>query len=112
MELVEELEIIKRTAELAKAGNAKAQNNLGLIFQKGEIISKDSERAFKWFKKSAEQGNSKAQNHLGWLYEHGEGTSKDYQEALKWYTKSAEQGNSNAKYNIDLLFQNVDEESL
>lgn len=43
--------------ELAKHGNAFAQNELGLIYLKGEHVEKDIRLAEQYFRRSAEQGN-------------------------------------------------------
>ena len=48
----------------AQKGNAAAQYNLGVCYQKGLGVSKDMHEAVKWYRKAAEQGDVDAQNVL------------------------------------------------
>ncbi len=50
---------------LAKQGNAKAQHNLGVIYEKSRGIPQDDAEAVKWYRKAAEQGVADAQYNLG-----------------------------------------------
>ena len=49
----------------AEQGNARAQRNLGWMFQYGRGVTKDDSQAVLWYRKSAEQGNASAQRNLG-----------------------------------------------
>ena len=53
------------TKKMAEAGEALAQFSLGVMYDKGDGVLKDSAEAVKWYRKSAEQGNANAQNNLG-----------------------------------------------
>ncbi|MBT4669108.1 MAG: sel1 repeat family protein, partial [Candidatus Ruthia sp.] len=61
------LELIK-IVEAADAGDAKAQLEFGIMWDEGYWIWQDTERAIKWYKKSAEQGFVQAQMMLGVVY--------------------------------------------
>ena len=74
---------------LAEQGNAGAQYNLGVMYDKGEGVTQDNAEAMKWFRKAAEQGHAKAQNNLGVNYHTGEGVPQDYVQALMWYNLAA-----------------------
>ena len=50
---------------LAEQGNAKAQYNLGLMYDKGQGVPQDAQEAVKWYRKAAERGFAKAQVNLG-----------------------------------------------
>ena len=84
----------------AERGNADAMNDIGVMYEKGQGVTKDYAEALKWFRKAAEQGHANGQNNLGFMYEMGYGVTKDYEEAVKWYRKAAEQGNAIAQYNL------------
>ncbi|MBQ9213603.1 MAG: SEL1-like repeat protein, partial [Bacteroidales bacterium] len=43
---------------------ARAQNNLGVCYEKGQGVKKDYNKAKEWFSKAAEQGNEKAKTNL------------------------------------------------
>lgn len=83
------------TAELqqkAESGDAAAQLDLALCYDRGYGVEKNTVEAHKWFLKAAEQGNGRAQNAVGNDYANGTGgVEKNLEEALRWYRKSAEQ---------------------
>ena len=45
---------------LAEAGNPKAQNQIGLMYRKGEGVQPSPARAFMWFSLAARRGEAKA----------------------------------------------------
>jgi len=49
---------------LAEQGNAKAQTVLGLMYRRGEGVSRNSVRAFLWFSRAAARGDAKAKIEL------------------------------------------------
>ncbi|WP_420841067.1 tetratricopeptide repeat protein [Bathymodiolus platifrons methanotrophic gill symbiont] len=53
-------------------------------------------RAFKWFTKSAEQGDSSAQYNLGVMYANGLGVIKDYRQAYMYANVSSYNGSKGA----------------
>ena len=86
---------IDELVHIAESGNADAQFNLGICYEKGKGVNVDFAEADKWFckaaakyKKDAEQDDSYAQYHLAICYEYGYGVMQDYEEAVKWYRKS------------------------
>ncbi len=74
---------------LAKQGNAKAQHNLGVIYDKGRGVPQDDAEAVKWYRKAAEQGVADAQYNLGVMYDNGRGVPQDYAQAHMWYNLAA-----------------------
>jgi hypothetical protein len=49
---------------LAEQGNAKAQNVLGIMFRKGQGVTKNPVRARMWFSFAAKRGDAKAEAEL------------------------------------------------
>lgn len=78
--------------QLATAGDAHAQNQLGNLYYRGELYGADYQEAKKWYKKSALQGNMYAQYSLGNLYYHGHGTPRDADKAMFWLHESCQSG--------------------
>ena len=91
---------------LAEQGNASAQLNLGIIYERGKDVLVDYAEAVKWYQLSAEQGNSQAQDNLGAMYYQGYGVLKDATEAVKWWRLSAEQGDTSAQRNLGAIYAN------
>jgi TPR repeat protein len=85
---------------MAKQGDARAQFRLGHLYDAGKGVSKDHEKAYKWYLKSAKQGFKTAQYNLAIMYEKGEGVSQSNKQAIKWYTKAAKQDHTKSQYNL------------
>ena len=90
---------------LAEQGDARAQSNLGQMYQQGRGAPQADKTAVKWFRLAAEQGNAVAQSNLGLMYEKGRGVPEDDKEAVKWYNLAAEQGDAGAQYNLGLMYK-------
>ena len=95
---------IETTIQKAKQGDASAQFNLGLKYDKGEGVPQDYKQAVYWYTKAAEQGVASAQFNLGFMYAKGEGVPQDYKQAVYWYTKAAEQGVAKAQFNLGFMY--------
>ena len=72
------------TFKKAQQGDAEAQCNLGVMYDKGHGVAQDWKEAVKWYQKAAEQGSAESQYALGVMYEKGFGGIEDYVEAYKW----------------------------
>ena len=96
----EDAEIEGKTPEQIR----DAMNDIGVMYEKGQGVTKDYAEALKWFRKAAEQGHANGQNNLGFMYEMGYGVTKDYAEALKWFRKAAEQGYARGQCNLGYMY--------
>ena len=74
---------------LAEQGNATAQNNLGVMYAKGQGLPQNFAQAVVWYRKAADQGDAGAQFNLGGMYEDGQGVPKDYAQAHMWFSLAA-----------------------
>ena len=81
---------------LAEQGEAKAQNNLGVMYDKGLGAAQDYAEAVKWYRRAAEQGFADAQYNLGVMYSKGQGVAQDYVQAHKWLNLAATKGDSDS----------------
>ncbi len=84
---------------LANDGYAKAQANLGWMYQTGKGMPKDLKKAIEWYLKAAKQDHVIAKNNLGVMYENGWGTKKNLKRAAYWYREAASTGYSYGQYN-------------
>ena len=89
---------------MAEQGDARAQSNLGFLYENGYGVPQDFSEAVNWYRKAAEQGDATAQSNLGRMYNTGDGVPQDFGEAVNWYRKAAEQGLANAQYNLALMY--------
>ena len=97
---------LKEWRPLAEQGDAFAQDNLGLMYRKGQGVTQDDAEAVRWYRKAADQGDADAQSFLGVMYTNGEGVTQDYQAALGWYCKAIKQGHSGAMGNLGFMYEN------
>jgi len=80
---------MRRPFVSAKQGDADAQYNLGIMYERGQGATQDDAEAVKWYRKAAEQGHARAQGLLGLMYHQGLGVPQDYLQAHMWYNLSA-----------------------
>ena len=89
---------------LAQQGDARAQNNLGVLYRNGEGLVQDFDQARTWLLRSATQGHAQAQYSLGVMYDFGYGVVQNYPEAMRWYQQAAALGNADAQYSVGVLY--------
>ena len=83
---------------LARAGNARAQSNIGGCFAEGLGVPVDARVAEKWLTLSAEAGYAPGQRNLATLYlRGGEGVEADPARAAGLYRAAAEQDDALAQ---------------
>jgi TPR repeat protein len=96
----------KRTAALevlARKGDARAENELGTLYARGDGVPQDLHAAAHWFRAAALKGYAGAQYNLGQLYQLGLGLPANPIEAYKWYKLAARGGSESAAERIDEL---------
>ena len=76
--------------EKAEEGDAEAQFNLALMYEKGDGIKQDKQKAFYWYKKAAEQGNAEAQYRLAVMHDKGDGIEQNRSLAQNYYQQACD----------------------
>lgn len=108
---------------LADAGYPRAQFRLGMMYNLGRGVTRNSELAQQLIRKAlpaiqsaATSGEAWAQSDLGSLYEDGLVVAKNDVEAVRWYRLAAQQGYAGAQTNLGVMYangtgveQNIDE---
>jgi uncharacterized protein len=98
-------ESTRELRQSAQAGDAGAQNNLGLLYYEGKVVPQNHMKAKEWFDKAVAQGHAGAQVNLGTLYLRGEGAPQSSQMALFWFGRAAAQENALAFANLGMMYQ-------
>ncbi len=89
---------------LAEQGEGEAMALLSLMYEKGEGVPQDPDRAFKWLQRAATQGMPDAQHDLGLRYYEGKGVAKDYIKAGEWWEKAAQSDVLDSQFNLGLMY--------
>lgn len=92
----------------AQAGDSKAQMSLGYMFETGQEVPLNKERAAHWYREAAKQGETQAALVLALMLESGDGIPKDSREAARWFTQAAVAGNPDAQQSLAYMYQQGD----
>lgn len=87
----------------AKQGNAKAQYEIGFMYDGDCGVQQDYKVEMDWYRKAAKQDHAGAQYNIGLMYRDGEGVKKSNKEAIVWFGKAAKQGFSGAQEELDKI---------
>lgn len=77
---------------LAQEGDRDAQFQLGELYEDGEIVDRNIEKAVEFYGEAAAQEHQGAQYALGLVLQLGSGVEQDIASAMAWYRKAARQG--------------------
>lgn len=92
--------------KLAETGDARAQFDLGVMFQAGLGMEPEYEESLRWLRKAADQGYGRAENYLGAMYRTGRGVERDLEKALRYFKRAMEHGHKQGRENYNELLAN------
>jgi len=97
----------KYSKQLPKAekGEAKAQYDIGNMYERGKGVLMDQSKAFEWYAKAAQQGHDKAAFKVGFSFLRGQGVNKNFGKALKWLKISASKNNVRAYFFLGTMHE-------
>lgn len=95
----------QKNIDKARAGDARAQADVGYAYETGDGVAKDTNQALYWYRKSAENGNMDGQANLAYFYYNGLGVAQDYKQAFYWNKKAADQGLARAQNWVGFLYE-------
>ena len=72
-----------------KAGTGAALNEIGLMYLKGNAVTRNAKIAHDWFEKAAAQGSIEAEYNLGLLFQAGYTGQPDYIQAMEHFQTAA-----------------------
>jgi TPR repeat protein len=88
---------LDQLTQMAAAGDAAAENALGLHYATGDGVKLNEAEAVRWFTKAAELGNVPAQSKLGSIFFSGRGVPQDYNRAYFWMVVARLSGDDASK---------------
>lgn len=96
--------VLARVQPLAEQGDAKAQYNMGVIYDRGYGVERDYAQARSWYEKAAAQGDAEAAHNLGVMYHQGHGVAVDDKQAVDWFREAAKLGEPAAQNNLAVMY--------
>lgn len=85
-------EALKWYRKAAEQGHARAQRNLGSLYEAGRGAVADPAEAARWYRAAALQGDSFAQYSLGRMYHDGRGVTRQVDRAYAWLVRAVRNG--------------------
>lgn len=96
----------------AEAGNAAAQDAVGMMYELGRGVSQDYGEAARWYEKAANRGFADSEVNLGNLYALGRGVEKDYERAVRWLEEAASKGGRQGRNSLAWLLATCPEDAI
>jgi TPR repeat protein len=90
----------------ANAGNADAQYQLGRMYDAGDKLERDRQKAVTWYTSAANQGHAESQYRLAIAYLYGIAVPKNTSMGESWLTKAANQNHPVAKEMLPIYMAN------
>ena len=87
-----------RIVGAAVAGDMQSQYELGLIYDEGKGIPRNSKEAAYWYRRAARNGQADALLALGKAFRSGDGVLQDSRIAAENFWRAAERGNAEGAY--------------
>ena len=84
----------------AAAGDARAQNNLGYLYEHGLGVAQSHAEARAWYSRAASTGLPEAKYNLAILYHYGRGVAQSMEAALPLFVAAAQAGFADAEYMV------------
>jgi localization factor PodJL len=97
---------LAKLKRLAEQGYAPAQNDLGKLFESGDIgQTKDLSTARLWTERAAKSGMGEAMHRMGLYHYYGQGGAQNPVLAAQWFRRAAERGMLDSQYNLAQLYE-------
>ncbi len=97
---------LAKLKRLAEQGYAPAQNDLGKLFETGDLgLTKNLPMARLWTERSARSGVVEAMHRMGLYHYYGQGGAENPILAAQWFRRGAERGMLDSQYNLAQLYE-------
>ncbi|BBB25630.1 hypothetical protein AMJAP_1033 [Amphritea japonica ATCC BAA-1530] len=92
----------------AEQGHGPGCYNLGVLYERGEVVARDDKVAFKWYLKGSEQGYVPSQLKTGVAYLKGVGTEQSLTQAQHWLGRAAVAGDQSAQVTLAAMLTSTE----
>lgn len=98
-------EVVKEFEKHAGKGHVMAMLHLGEMYEEGQGIKRDYERAQKYYRMAAGEGLAEAKYKLGMMYKNGKGLEEDWLKAVKMILEAADEGFPDAQERMGRFYE-------
>lgn len=92
----------------AEQGYGPGSYNLAVLYERGKVLERDDNAAFKWYLQGSEQGDVPSQLKTGMAYLKGVGTEQDLNQAGRWLGHAAAAGDQTAQATLAALLSSTE----
>ncbi len=103
--LEKEFDVIKVYHRSAEGGDDRALFQLGYHYLTGNLVRKDTQKAYRYLERSAQKGNSYGQVEIGLCYLNGIGVQKQPEKGFEWILTATKTGYVEAWYQVGLCYR-------
>lgn len=94
-----------RAAEL---GSSEAAFNVGVMYENGFVVERNSTHAAEWYRRAADKGLPVAEHNLALLLRQGKGVPRDGEQAIKLLLAAAHQGMTASMFALGDIYEQGD----
>ena len=92
----------------AQHGSAQSAFNVGVMYERGFVVERDSVRAVEWYRKAIEANLPMAKHHLALMLREGKGVTRNRQEAVDLLRSASRQGMTAAMFTLGDIYERGD----
>ena len=92
----------------AQHGSAQSAFNVGVMYERGFVVERDSVRAVEWYRKAVDANLAMAKHHLALLLREGKGVQRNGQEAVDLLRSASRQGMVAAMFTLGDIYERGD----
>lgn len=92
----------------AQRGSAQSAFNVGVMYERGFVVERDSVRALEWYRKAVEANLPLAKHHLALLLREGKGAPRNGPEAVALLRSASRQGMTASMFALGDIYERGD----
>jgi peptidoglycan hydrolase-like protein with peptidoglycan-binding domain len=92
----------------AQHGSAQSAFNVGVMYERGFVVERDSTRAVEWYRKAADANLPMAKHHLALMLREGKGAPRNGQETVDLLRAASRQGLAASMFTLGDIYERGD----
>lgn len=92
----------------AQQGSAQSAFNVGVMYERGFVVERDSTRAVEWYRKAADANLPMAKHHLALMLREGKGAPRNAQETVDLLRAASRQGLAVSMFTLGDIYERGD----